>query len=95
MINEYPNIFALEKIYEFLDEWIYLSKYIRIYSNIRIFVPHWLGGGWTFSQNVISLALTVWDRHCLKDSERKDYSMKEWINNYKGDCKIVPATPVC
>ena len=39
-MNEYPNIFALEKIYEYLDKWIYLSKYIQIYSNIRIFVPH-------------------------------------------------------
>ena len=42
MTNEYPNIFALEKIDEYLDDWIYLSKYIRIYSNIRIFIPHWL-----------------------------------------------------
>ena len=30
----------LGKINEYLDDWIYLSKYIRIYSNIRIFVPN-------------------------------------------------------
>ena len=42
MTNEYPNIFALEKINKYLDEWIYSSKYIWIYSNIRIFVPHCL-----------------------------------------------------
>ena len=30
MTNEYPNIFALEKIDKYLDELIYLSKYIRI-----------------------------------------------------------------
>ena len=41
--NEYPNIFAFEKINEYLDEWIYLSKYIQIYLNIQIFVPHWGG----------------------------------------------------
>ena len=35
MTNEYPNIFALEKINEYLDEWIYSSKFIRIYSNIH------------------------------------------------------------
>ena len=36
--------------------------------------------GWTFSQNFSSLALTVWDRECLEDSERKDDSMNEWMN---------------
>ena len=40
MTNEYPNIFALEKIDKYLDEWIYSSKYIRMYLNIQIFVPH-------------------------------------------------------
>ena len=29
-------------------------------------------GGWTFIQNFSSPALTVWDRYCLEDSERKD-----------------------
>ena len=36
--------------------------------------------GWTFSQNVSSPALTVWDRQCLEDSEQKDDSMNQWIN---------------
>ena len=44
MTNEYQNIFTLEKISEYSNEWIYLPKYIRIYSNIQIFVPHWLEG---------------------------------------------------
>ena len=30
------------------------------------------GGGWTFSHNFSSPALTVWDRQCLEDSEWKD-----------------------
>ena len=30
MTNEYPNIFALEKIDEYFDKWIYSSKYIWI-----------------------------------------------------------------
>ena len=38
------------------------------------------GGGWTFSQNFSSLALTVWDLWCLEDWEEKDDSMKEWMN---------------
>ena len=38
------------------------------------------GGGWTFSQNFCSPALTVWDRKCLEDSERKDDLMNEWMN---------------
>ena len=42
MQNEYLNIFAFEKIYEYLDKGIYLSKYIGIYSNIQIFASHWL-----------------------------------------------------
>ena len=41
MTNEYSNILALEKINEYFNECIYSSKYIRIYSNIRIFVSHW------------------------------------------------------
>ena len=35
---------------------------------------------WTLSQNVSSLALTVWDRQCLEDSERKDDLINKWIN---------------
>ena len=33
---------------------------------------HMVGGGLTFSQNFSSLALTVWDRQCLEDSQQKD-----------------------
>ena len=33
------------------------------------------GGGWTLSQNVSSLALTVWDRQCFEDSEQKDHQL--------------------
>ena len=33
-MNEYPNIFALEKINEYLDEWIYSSNIFE-YLNIR------------------------------------------------------------
>ena len=35
------------------------------------------GGVWTFPS---SLALTVWDRQCLKHSERKDHRLNESIN---------------
>ena len=38
------------------------------------------GGGWTFSQNFCSSALTVWDRQGLEDSEQKDDLMNEWMN---------------
>ena len=34
------------------------------------YVTH--GGGLTFSQNVSSLALSVWNTQCLEDSEQKD-----------------------
>ena len=37
-------------------------------------------GGETFSQNVSSPALTVWERQCLEDSERKDHSFIKLIN---------------
>ena len=50
------------------------------------------GGGWTFSQNVSSSALTVWDRQCLEDSERKDHSMNQLVN-YEGVYRTAPATP--
>ena len=32
------------------------------------------GGGWKFSPNFSSLALTVWDLWCLEDWEEKDHS---------------------
>ena len=32
------------KIHEYLNKWIYSSINIRIYSNIRIFATHWIGG---------------------------------------------------
>ena len=54
--NEYHNIFDIinrswmniqfirlgKKINKYLNKWIYPSKYIWIYSNIQIFVPHCL-----------------------------------------------------
>ena len=52
-------------------------------------------GSWTFSQNFSSLALPVWDKQCLEDSEQKDYSMKlinEWMSN-EGNCRRAPARP--
>ena len=38
-ISQYIRLWQINK---YLDEWIYSSKYIWIYSNIRIFVPHWI-----------------------------------------------------
>ena len=46
----------------------------------------------TFSQNVSSVALTVWDRQCFEDTFTKDQSVTQLIN-YKGFCRTVPATP--
>ena len=37
------------------------------------------GGGWTFSQNVRSLALTVWERQCFEDISPKDELIDELI----------------
>ena len=52
-------------------------------------MPH--GGGWIFSQNVCSLALTVWDRQWTKGW------LNQWIyesmNELKGDCRTAPARP--
>ena len=42
-------------------------------------------GGWTFSQNVSSPALTVWDRQCLEYSEQKDHLINEAINQSEKD----------
>ena len=39
-----------------------------------------LGGGWTYSQNFSSLALTVCDLWYYEDLEEKDDSVTEWIN---------------
>ena len=49
------------------------------------------GGGLTFSQNLSSPALTVWDRQCLEDSERKDHLMNESVSD-EGVCRTAPAT---
>ena len=38
--NEYPNKYTLEKTNKYFEKLIYLSKYIQIYSNIRVFDPH-------------------------------------------------------
>jgi hypothetical protein len=37
-------------------------------------------GGWTFSDNFSSLALTVYDSWYYEDLEEKDQSLNEWIN---------------
>ena len=50
------------------------------------------GGGWTFSKNVSSPALTVWDRQCLEDSKQKDDSINESMN-YEGVYGTAPSTP--
>ena len=47
-------------------------------------------GGLTFSQNVSSLALTVWEQKGFEDLEEKDVSE---LINYKGVCRTAPATP--
>ena len=39
--------------------------------------------GRTYSQNVSSLALTVWDKQCLDDSEQKDHSINESMNELR------------
>ena len=39
------------------------------------------GGRWTFSQNVRSLAQTVWEWRCLEYLEEKDEWINEWINH--------------
>ena len=45
-----------------------------------------------FSQNFSSLALPVWDRHYLEDSERKVHRLNQLINN-EGVCRTARATP--
>ena len=44
------------------------------------------GGRWTFSQQVSSLALTVWEWRCFKDLEEKDDSVG-FLINYQGVCR--------
>ena len=38
-------------------------------------------------------ALTGWERQCLEDSELKDHSMNELINNDKCAFRTAPAIP--
>ena len=49
-------------------------------------------GGWTFSQNFSSLALTICDLWYYEDLEEKDELMNESIN-YKAVYRTAPATP--
>ena len=57
-------------------------------------VPYTLMGGWTFSQNFSSLALTVcvlWYYEDLVQEEKAD-SLSEWMND-KAVYRKAPATP--
>ena len=49
-------------------------------------------GGWTFSQNFSSLALTVCDLWYYEDLEEKDDSLNELMND-KAVYRTAPATP--
>ena len=51
------------------------------------------GGGWTFSQNFSSLALTVWERQCFEDWEEKDDLAPHWINEWERCLKNSPGSP--
>ena len=51
-----------------------------------------LGGGGTFSQNFISLALTVCDLRYYEVLEEKDESINELIND-EAVYRTAPATP--
>ena len=42
-------------------------------------VTHGVGGGWTFSQNFSSLALTVWVYWCCEDMEEKGQSINKSV----------------
>ena len=42
------------------------------------------GGGWTFSQNFSSLALTVSDLWYYEDLEEKDDWLNQWMNQWQG-----------
>ena len=52
---------------------------------------HILGGEHSF-KNFSSSALTVWNRQCHEDCERKDDLMNESMN-YKGVCRTAMAKP--
>ena len=72
----YPNAKILSNnaktsIFKFYHE----KRHITISTRIPL-------GGWTFSQNVSSPALTVWDRPCFEDSEQKVHLMNYWINQW-------------
>ena len=47
---------------------------------------------WTFSKNVSSLALMVWEWRRFEDSEEKADSVNQSMND-KGVCRTAPATP--
>ena len=49
-------------------------------------------GGWTFSQNFSSLALTVYDLWYYEDLEEKDESINQSIN-HEAVYRTAPATP--
>ena len=49
-------------------------------------------GGWKFSQNFSSLALTICDLWYFEDLEEKADWLSDWIN-YKGVFRTAPATP--
>ena len=54
------------------------------------------GGGWTFSGNFSSPALTVWDKQCIEDSKQKDHWLNQWMYgwiNYKGVYRTATASP--
>ena len=46
------------------------------------------GGGWRFSQNFSSLALTVWERQCFEDWE-ENYDWLTELNGYTGSVKYL------
>ena len=50
------------------------------------------GGWWTFSQNVRSLALTIWEWRCFEDIFTKDHWVSELVND-ECVCRTSPATP--
>ena len=59
-----PDLWHLER-----DTW-YVTRDMWHMTHDMWHVTH--GGGWTFSQNVSSLALMDWDLWCVEDWEEKD-----------------------
>ena len=47
--------------------------------------------GWTFSQNFISLAITVWDLWSCEYLQEKDHWLTDWLTDY-GLCRTALAT---